>query len=156
MQTVDRSRSVCSTTKRRCRALLLASLLALGWAAPATADSMAAAAARAPASAQDPLAPVRALIGDAACSSDAQCRTIAVGAKACGGPEAYLAWSTQRTDEKALEAAVAAYSSRRLDMVARGGRVSNCALTVDPGASCQPAGAARSCQLQRAGSKPVR
>jgi hypothetical protein len=156
MTTVDRRRRVRSTTAGPLSSLLLAGVLAFGWAAPAAADSMAAAAVRAPASAPDPLAPVRALIGDAACSGDEQCHTIAVGAKACGGPEAYLAWSTQRTEEKALEAAAAAYSSRRLDIVARGGRVSNCALTVDPGASCQPAGAARSCQLRRAGSKPVR
>ncbi len=65
------------------------------------------AAADAPAGAEAPMEKIRALIGDAACDSDAQCRTIAIGAKACGGPEAYLAWSTKRTDATALREAAA-------------------------------------------------
>jgi hypothetical protein len=133
----------------------LVGLLAIVAAAPVPADSMRAASAPGQTVAPDPLAGVRALIGDAACTNDEQCRTIGVGAKACGGPEAYLAWSTARTDARALEAAVAAYGGTRLDAVARGGRVSNCALTVDPGAWCRPSGQAMACQLRRAGQKPA-
>ena len=121
-----------------------------------SADSPAHAAAPATPAASEPLAAVRGLIGDAACTTDAQCRTIAVGAKACGGPEAYLAWSTERSDAQKLEAAAASYNASRLEMVARGGRMSNCALTVDPGAWCAPAGAGRACQLRPAGLGPVR
>ncbi|HEY6132947.1 MAG TPA: hypothetical protein VIW70_03120 [Rubrivivax sp.] len=102
------------------------------------------------------MAAVRALIGDAACSTDAHCATIAVGAKACGGPEAYLAWSTERSDGRQLEAAAATYNASRLETVVRGGRVSNCALTIDPGAWCAPVAAGRACQLQRTGSSPLR
>jgi hypothetical protein len=120
------------------------------------ADKPAYAAAAATPAATEPLAAVRALIGDAGCSTDAQCRTVAVGAKACGGPETYLAWSTQLSDAQQLEAAAASYNTSRLEMVARGGRMSNCALTVDPGAWCAPAGTGRACQLRPAGSGPVR
>jgi hypothetical protein len=79
---------------------------------------------------------IEALIGDAACSSDAQCRTIGVGAKACGGPQAYRAWSTARTDESALRAAVEQQASVRRDEMAQGGMVSTCSVVPDPGASC--------------------
>ncbi|MBC8055009.1 MAG: hypothetical protein H7Y61_00350, partial [Rhizobiales bacterium] len=48
------------------------------------------------------MARVRALIGAAGCESDAQCRSIGIGTKACGGPEFYLAWSIAGTDEAAL------------------------------------------------------
>ncbi|HUG22334.1 hypothetical protein [Piscinibacter sp.] len=80
--------------------------------------------------------PIRALIGDAACSSDAQCRTIGVGAKACGGPQSYLAWSTARTDEGALRAAAEQQASTRRDDMARSGIVSTCSIVPDPGAIC--------------------
>jgi hypothetical protein len=153
MRHPDRLRSRTDATTVRHAGAWLAGLLAIAAAAPVSADSMAAASAPGRAVAPDPLARVHALIGNAACTSDEQCRTIGVGAKACGGPEAYLAWSTVRTDAPALEAAVAAYGSTRLDAVARGGRVSNCALTVDPGASCRPVGQAKVCQLRRAGQK---
>jgi hypothetical protein len=139
------------------RLVACAALLLLAGCANADKAAYAAyAAAAATPAATEPLAAVRALIGDAACSTDAQCRTVAVGAKACGGPEAYLAWSTQRSDAQKLEAAAASYNSSRLEMVARSGRMSNCALTVDPGAWCAPAGTGRACQLRPVGSGPVR
>src|SRR5690349_4713970 len=53
----------------------------------------------------EPARALVALIGDAACDDDSQCRTIAMGAKACGGPAYYLAWSTKRTDAAALQQA---------------------------------------------------
>ena len=97
------------------------------------------------------LAAVTTLIGDAACSDDSQCRTVAIGAKACGGPEAYLAWSVLRTDAQALDAAAAAYNRARVAEGAQSGRVSNCALVADPGASCQSDAGVRACRLLRAG-----
>ena len=110
---------------------------------------------------------VRGLIGDAACDSDAQCRTIPIGAKACGGPEAYLAWSLARTDERALRAEADRHAkAARLDAAAKG-MASNCAVVVDPGAYCalaEPAastasaGPARVCRLRssRSGTgKPI-
>ncbi|MEO7338728.1 MAG: hypothetical protein ABIV63_19320 [Caldimonas sp.] len=89
----------------------------------------------------DARATLRRLIGDAACESDSQCRTVAVGAKSCGGPEAYLAWSTLGSDRMAIEAASvrSAEAARRESQ--KSGLLSNCAMVVDPGATCVPRGA---------------
>lgn len=83
---------------------------------------------------------IRALIGDAACDSDAQCRTIPIGAKACGGPEAYLAWSTKRTDATALREAAAGHGTLPPPARLRPGMRSDCMLVTDPGAYCAPSG----------------
>ena len=80
------------------RALLLVALVAVT--ACAAADRAAVPQGSAP-----PSTSVLSLIGDAACASDAECRTIGVGARACGGPQSYRAWSTRRTDAAALAAA---------------------------------------------------
>ncbi|MFT7722134.1 MAG: hypothetical protein QM788_04810 [Roseateles sp.] len=86
---------------------------------------------------------LRALIGDAACTSDAQCRTLPVGAKACGGPAGYLAWSTAGTDAQRLAALAARQrEAHRRENEASGLR-SNCAVVMDPGAAC----VAGRCQL---------
>ena len=86
-------------------------------------------------------AEIRQLIGDGRCSADEQCRTLAFGAKACGGPQAYLAWSTLVTDEAALLQAARRHAERRRADLRDSGLMSDCALVVDPGASCAPAAA---------------
>ncbi|MCE4539128.1 hypothetical protein LXT12_17900 [Pelomonas sp. P7] len=86
---------------------------------------------------------LQALIGPAACTSDSQCRTQAVGAKACGGPAGYVAWSVQGTDARALaELAARQSAAQRRELEASGLR-SNCAVATDPGAAC----VAGRCQL---------
>jgi hypothetical protein len=81
-------------------------------------------------------ASLESLIGDAACDSDSQCHTIGVGAKACGGPERFLAWSSLRTDGAELQAvAVRAAGVDRAGAHVPG-KMSNCALVTDPGAYC--------------------
>jgi hypothetical protein len=82
------------------------------------------------------MASIQALIGDAGCQSDAQCKTIAVGAKACGGPQAYLAWSTARTDDYALKRAADDYAAERQREIRARGEVSTCTFLADPGAYC--------------------
>ena len=82
---------------------------------------------------------VRQLIGDAVCTTDGDCRTIAVGDKACGGPESYLAWSAQQTDPQPLAAAAERYASERKAQNRQSGMVSNCAFVTDPGARCEMA-----------------
>jgi hypothetical protein len=104
-------------------------------------------------SASDPMAGLRALIDDAACITDNQCRTIAIGTSACGGPERYLAWSTLRSDEADLRRAASAYPSDRLSAARRGGAYSTCRPLSDPGAQCTTmTGAAdkHSCTLRSA------
>jgi hypothetical protein len=114
------------------------------WALPLELLLMAACAAGAPAadSTAEP-ATLESLIGDAACDADAQCHTIGIGSKACGGPERFLAWSSLRSDGAALHSAAArAAGVDRTDSQAPR-RMSNCALVVDPGAYCANAGGAR-------------
>ena len=61
----------------------------------------------------DTLAQIRALIGTAACTDTSQCRTVGIGARPCGGPQAYLAWSTAHTDGAALAALSEKYRLER-------------------------------------------
>jgi hypothetical protein len=108
-----------------------------------------------PLDSQPSLQNIRALIGDAACDDDAQCRTIAVGTKACGGPEYYLAWSTKRTDPIAL---INAANGTVVPHGARHSQLrSNCMVVTDPGAFCAPGGAggSRMCRLRNARQGPV-
>ena len=80
---------------------------------------------------------IRQLIGKGHCKKDADCRTLAIGLKACGGPEAYLAWSTANTDEPVLMVAAQRYANaRRLQLDKAGAPASNCAVVSDPGAHC--------------------
>lgn len=109
---------------------------------------------------------VEALIGDAACDADAQCHTIAVGAKACGGPARYLAWSSRVTDGAALQSVADRETRAARASVEKSGILSNCAMVTDPGAFCAAPTAAeervasttserpasmRRCQLRPAG-----
>jgi hypothetical protein len=93
--------------------------------------------------ASPPPSSVQSLVGDAACDDDAQCRTIGVGAKACGGPQAYIAWSTLRTDGAALRSQADREAERRRAEGEKRGAMSTCNVVPDPGAYCaRPAGAA--------------
>jgi hypothetical protein len=96
---------------------------------------------------------VRDLIGTAACTDDAQCRTLPYGAKPCGGPQSYLAWSTLGTDEAALRTAAEKFAAWQREEQRANGTVSDCMLVADPGAYCAPAsstaaGATRACALR--------
>lgn len=80
---------------------------------------------------------IRDEIGDPTCTANDQCRTIAIGHKACGGPEAYRVWSTQVSNAPRLQALADAYQKARRDEAQQSGRVSDCSMVVDPGARCQ-------------------
>lgn len=76
-------------------------------------------------------------IGTAACSSDDQCHTVAVGRKACGGPQAWLPWSSQVTDGIGLQALADRYTqAQSAAALAEVGRASTCSVVPDPGAAC--------------------
>lgn len=94
----------------------------------------------------DTLAQLKALAGDAACSSDAQCRTVPVGAKACGGPESYLAYSTDKTSPGKAAELAQRYRKEREAANKASGRISDCRFLMDPGAQCR----AGKCQLRNA------
>jgi hypothetical protein len=132
-------------------ALISCSACATDAAGPATGAAGAPAPARAavaapaqPAGQQSPtLTQLRALIGNAACTGPAECRTVPIGARACGGPETYLAWSTAQTRPDALRALAERYKAERQAQIQARGEISDCRFAVDPGAVCQ----AGTCQL---------
>lgn len=90
------------------------------------------------------LAQIQAEVGAAACDSTQQCQTIAIGAKACGGPERYLAWSSKNNDGKKLKALAQAQADASRKHQADG-MMSTCSIVTDPGATC----VAGRCVLQK-------
>jgi len=134
-------------------AAVIGALLALATSACGSAPAAAAPEAKAMPSSNKPSSQalwqqIQAEVGDAACDGPQQCHSIAVGAKACGGPDAYLAWSSKRSNEAKLRALVAAHAQARKDENASSGMVSDCRMVTDPGASCQ----AGRCVLQPPGA----
>jgi hypothetical protein len=120
--------------------------------APAKAPSVPAAAA--PAGTEDAatlLIRMRSMVGAASCSENAQCQTVAVGARACGGPEGYIAYSTKETQRTALEALARRHAEKRRAAVSASGELSTCNFIPDPGAVCR----AGSCQLRSAANDPT-
>lgn len=80
---------------------------------------------------------IKALIGSASCTDSSQCRTVAIGARACGGPQGYLAWSTTQTDGGALRDLAERYKAERQAEIRQKGEMSDCRFIADPGASCR-------------------
>lgn len=71
------------------------------------------------------------------CDNDSQCHSLGVGAKACGGPENYIAWSSKAGDGAKLKALVEQHAAARRAEDKRQGMMSTCSVMSDPGASCQ-------------------
>ncbi|WP_295992836.1 hypothetical protein [Rugamonas sp.] len=85
------------------------------------------------------------LIGTPACTASSECKSLAVGAKACGGPDYYLPWSNVHTAPAELADAAERYrQARRAQVIARH-EMSTCNITADPGAYCK----AGQCVLRR-------
>jgi hypothetical protein len=80
---------------------------------------------------------LRTAIGPARCTADSQCRTVAIGAKACGGPAGYWAWSTEGTNAQAVQDLAARQAKAAREEVVASGMQSNCAMVTDPGARCE-------------------
>lgn len=88
---------------------------------------------------------IRALVGTPSCASDAQCHSLPLGARACGGPESYLAWSSAKTSQAEIEALGERYKEERRAANNASGMMSTCQFLMDPGAvcragTCQPGG----------------
>ncbi len=79
---------------------------------------------------------IRTEVGDASCDADAQCKTLGVGEKDCGGPEYWLAWSSRVSQPEKLQSwSVDMALLQRHRNEASGAR-SNCRYIPDPGAIC--------------------
>ena len=96
----------------------------------------------------DTLVRIRALAASPSCSEDSQCHSLALGARPCGGPEGYLAWSSVRTPPEEIRALGQLYQAERKAANEASGVVSDCRYLPDPGAVCR----AGACQLGEAGS----
>lgn len=81
---------------------------------------------------------IQAEVGDASCDGPQQCHSIGIGAKSCGGPESFLAWSSKRTDAKKLQSLVDQHRAAREAENRSSGMASNCMLETDPGVRCVP------------------
>lgn len=77
------------------------------------------------------------LANASACTVDTECHSVAVGAKACGGPTAYRAYSSKSVSS----ASVDALAQQERDLAAQAARashqVSTCYMLADPGAHCE-------------------
>ncbi len=83
------------------------------------------------------LAHIQAEVGDAVCSSDTQCQTLAIGAKACGGPARWLAWSSATAARPAqLSAWSVELATLQRSRFQASGMMSTCSIVPDPGAVC--------------------
>ena len=78
-----------------------------------------------------------ALARASSCSADSECRSLAVGGKACGGPTGYEAYSTQAADPAAMTALAQHEHDLALQEARESHRVSNCMMLGDPGARCE-------------------
>jgi hypothetical protein len=92
----------------------------------------------------DTLPEIRKLIGNASCSDSSQCHSLPIGARGCGGPEYYLAWSSANTSADQIRALGERYKAERQAGNEASGRISDCRYAVDPGAVCN----AGMCQLR--------
>jgi hypothetical protein len=77
------------------------------------------------------------------CNTDQQCRTVPVGAKSCGGPESYMAYSTAGVSADKAQALAERYRKERVAENQASGLASDCRYLMDPGATCR----AGRCQL---------
>ena len=74
------------------------------------------------------------------CRESADCATVGIGARSCGGPEQYLAYSVRDTPAPALRQAAQNYAGLRKKQLEERGEMSTCELLPDPGAQCSAAG----------------
>jgi len=134
-------------------AVWAASLLAIAGCAAAV-DAAAPSAAKAEPKSAALHARVVQLIGEAECDAQAQCRTVGLGAKPCGGAESWLPWSSKVTDARALQEAVQALALARVEENKASDLASDCMRRPDPTVVCRPRASdgRKTCQLGQGGT----
>lgn len=75
---------------------------------------------------------IRSTVGFPRASEFSQCRLLEVGMRACGGPEYYMAYSTQVTDEAILLQLVKQYNRLRQEHIEATQEVSTCEMIPRP------------------------
>ena len=79
---------------------------------------------------------ITALVGTAKCANLVNCRIVALGTNACGGPAEYIAYSWLSTEKAALETKIAGYDFAFEDAKRAGTAVSVCTALPEPIAAC--------------------
>ena len=72
-----------------------------------------------------------------ACTADTECRSVAVGAKACGGPTSYRAYSGKTASPDSVEALAQHERELAAAQAKASHQVSPCFMLADPGARCE-------------------
>ncbi|WP_455210420.1 hypothetical protein [Kaarinaea lacus] len=76
-------------------------------------------------------------IGQAKCRDDGQCKTLAIGANPCGGPESYQVYSTLNTDIEQLKELAEQYKSVRKTLHTKTGTLGACIVIPEPTVQCK-------------------
>lgn len=79
---------------------------------------------------------ISAAIGEARCRNLVNCRIVGLGARPCGGPEEYLAYSIWDTDREHIANLVFEYNLLREDMMLDSDVVGTCEVLQEPGIDC--------------------
>ncbi len=77
------------------------------------------------------------LTEDKQCQQDTDCKVLAVGQRACGGPEQFMPYSVVQTDQKLLQYTQERYSKLKREQQQRLGMVSTCQVLAEPTPACQ-------------------
>jgi hypothetical protein len=71
-----------------------------------------------------------------ACTGGDNCRSMPMGAKACGGPTSYIIYSLSKTDEKLLTEKVKQYTDFQKELNIKYNRISDCSFLLPPMVDC--------------------
>jgi hypothetical protein len=71
-----------------------------------------------------------------ACTGGDNCRTMAMGSKACGGPTSYIIYSLSKTDEKLLSEKIKQYTDFQKELNITYNRTSDCLFLSPPTVDC--------------------
>ena len=75
---------------------------------------------------------IRTMVGIPRADSLEQCKLAEVGKRACGGPEYYIAYSTQVTDEQAMQKLITEYTQLRVEHIQATQEMSTCEVIPRP------------------------
>jgi hypothetical protein len=71
-----------------------------------------------------------------ACTGGDNCRSMAMGSKACGGPTNYIIYSLSETDEKVLSEKIKQYTDFQKELNIKYNRTSDCLFLSPPTVDC--------------------
>lgn len=92
---------------------------------------------------------VLSLVGEGDCSELAVCRSLALGAKPCGGPWEYLIYSTTNSDTLKINEKVEEYNELNRILNIRYGYLSDCTIVEEPQLVCLDGKCADSNKIER-------